>query len=106
MRPAGRCFRKACKVSSMSCGLSSTSRMSTGCSGIACGSVQGETECRACIRLCLGPNRTAMAMDDALDNREAHAGAFILVRSMEPLEDAEELVGIFHPKPDTVVPDV
>ena len=51
-----------------------------------------------------GSYRPAMAVNDALDGRKADPGAFEFVNPMQPLKDAEQLVGILHVETDTVVP--
>ena len=44
-------------------------------------------------------------MDDALHDREADAGTFEILRAMQPLEHAEELVGVSHIEAGAIVAD-
>ncbi len=53
----------------------------------------------------LRPDAPAVALDDALHDRQADAGAFIFLRAVQPLEDAEELVGVAHVETGAVVAD-
>jgi hypothetical protein len=46
-----------------------------------------------------------MFVDDALHDGKPDSGAFIILRPMEALEDAEQLVGIGHVESNAVVPD-
>src|SRR5258706_7725448 len=46
-----------------------------------------------------------MALHDALHDREPHSGSLELLVGVEALEDAEELVRVFHFEPRSVVPD-
>src|ERR1700674_866074 len=93
---------KACSVSLTSLGLSSTSRMSV-CSSIMRRPLHGEVERCPSIDRRLGPNAPAVALDDALHDRQADAGAFEILRAMQPLKHAEKLVGILHVEADAVV---
>jgi hypothetical protein len=45
-----------------------------------------------------------MAVDDALNGRQADSGTFKLLRPMQALKDAKQLIDILHVKSDTVVP--
>src|SRR5262245_60484119 len=99
-------FLKACKASLTSLGLSSTKRISTplGCIGSP-SFFQSEVKRSPLARLRFGPDPPPMAVDDALDDRQAHARALIVLGAVEALEDAEELVGVAHVKADAVVLD-
>src|SRR5439155_22745489 len=97
---------KACSASRTSLGLSSTSRISTSCSFIDVAPAQREGEGGPALDLGLGPRATAVAMDHALHDRQPHPGALVLLGAVQPLEDAEELVGVLHVESDPVVPDV
>ena len=46
-----------------------------------------------------------MALDDALDQRESHTGAFELFARMQPLEDAKQLLRMVHAETHSVVTD-
>src|SRR5260370_30515243 len=52
---------------------------------------QCEVERRPLVRLSLGPDAAAVALDDALHNREADASALEFLRVVHPLEHAEKL---------------
>src|SRR5581483_10416382 len=95
---------KACSVSLMSLGLSSTSRMSVRSSCMS-GSLHCKVECRALADARLGPDPSAVAVDDALHDRQADAGPLEIFGAMQPLEHAKELVGVFHVEADSVVAD-
>src|SRR5581483_8104644 len=56
----------------------------------------GEIEDRALIDLRLGPDAPAVTRDDALDDGQAHAGAFELLIAVEPLKDPEQFVRVLH----------
>ena len=62
-------------------------------------------ECRALARLRLGPDAAAVAVDDPLHDRQAHPRALVILGPVQPLEHAEELMGIPHVEPHAVVPD-
>src|SRR5712672_3333515 len=64
---------------------------------------QAEGERRALARFRLGPDAAAMALDDAVDDREADAGALELLGAVQPLKGAEELGGVAHVEPRAVV---
>ena len=53
----------------------------------------------------LCPHAPTMPLHDSLDDRQTDAGALELLGAVEPLEDAEQLVGVFHLESRTVVPD-
>src|SRR5260370_7962272 len=46
-----------------------------------------------------------MPLHDSLHDRQTDAGALELLGAVEPLEDAVQLVGVFHLESRTVVPD-
>jgi len=46
-----------------------------------------------------------VAVDDALYGRETDSGAFEFLGAVEPLEHAEQLVGVLHVKADAVILD-
>src|SRR3990172_2250701 len=64
-----------------------------------------EIERRAFVHFCLGPGTPAVALDDALDNGEADARAFVFLGAMQALEDPEEFVGVAHVEAHAVVAD-
>ena len=66
---------------------------------------QCEVEGRALVGLGLRPGPPAVARDDAADVGQANPGAFKFVLAMQPLENAEQFVGVFHVKPGAVVAD-
>src|SRR5579862_8934937 len=76
-------------------GLSSAARL-----GMAW---QTELEDGALARCAFGAYLAPMALDDPLDDREADAGALELALRMQSLEDPEELGGVLHVEPRTVV---
>src|SRR6266540_4131577 len=95
-------LRNACSASSRSLGLSSTSSTSTGSSGIVL-AAEGEIERRAPPGRRLRPHAAAVAANDALDDREPHAGALVVLRPMQPLKDSEQLAGVLHVETHAVV---
>src|SRR5438876_8322446 len=101
--------RNACRVSSMSFGLSSTSRSSMGPSitGSLIGrsALETEEERRAHAALRLGPHPSAMPIDDPLDDGKADPGPLVLLGPVHPLEHPEQLVGVAHVEADAVVLD-
>jgi hypothetical protein len=67
---------------------------------------QSEIKGGALVELRLSPNAAAMALDDALDNGKADAGAFVFLPTVQTLEGAEQIADIAvihepsaHPKP-------
>src|SRR5690242_9584493 len=50
-----------------------------------------------------GPDGTSVSANDAFDGGQANAGPFKFFRSMEPLEYAEQFVGVLHIKADTII---
>src|SRR2546426_12760462 len=67
------------------------------------GDGQSKKEFRSLADFCLGPDAPAVARDDALDDREADAGAGKLVLPMQALKDAKQLVVVAHVEARTVV---
>src|SRR5579862_6549261 len=63
---------------------------------------QCETEQRALSGHRFHPDAAAIPLDDALANRQADAGSRVGI-SMQALENAEDLLGIFRLDPDAVV---
>src|SRR6266852_908482 len=51
----------------------------------------------------VGPDPAAVAVDHPLDDGKAHAGSLVLFGAVEPLEPAEELVGVAHVEAGAVV---
>src|SRR5665213_514831 len=104
-RAASPAFLKVWMKKSTSSGLSSTSKISTVSSGafILIRSFESEIKRRALFRLALSPYTTAVTVDDALHNRQADACAFKFFRRMQPLENAEKFVHVFHLKTRAVV---
>ncbi len=70
--------------------------------------VYGESkiESGAFADLALGPDATAMALDDALDNGQTHAGAFVALAAVQALKRAEQIAAITLVKPNPVVFDI
>jgi len=64
---------------------------------------KSEKERGPAVQLGLGPNSTAMALDDPLHDGESDAGSLILFGRMQSLKHAKQFVGIPHVKADTVV---
>src|SRR5919204_6407796 len=91
-RLARLCCLKLCSASSTSFRLSSTSRMSTVWSGMGRLSFQRKEKRGAAVGLRLGPDTPAVAMDDALHDRQAHSGACIVLGTVQPLEHPKKLV--------------
>ena len=51
----------------------------------------------------LRPDPPAMAQNDALRKGQANARSLVLLRAVQPLENAEELVGVGHVEARAVV---
>src|ERR1700680_1903074 len=97
-------LRRARAVISASGSLSSTSNMSTAPkSFIAHLRWKREGKHRTAVHFAIRPYPAAMPRHHSLDDREAHTGAAELVRAMQPLEHAEQLVGVFHIESHPVV---
>src|SRR5262245_22775134 len=81
--------------------LSSRSRPAH-CRAPTCGNVgdsgvgEAEVERRALVLFAVDPDLSAVALDDPADDREADARALELVRGVQPLEHAEQLVHVLH----------
>src|SRR5262249_7912755 len=54
-------------------------------------------------RFSFRPHPAPVAMDDALYERQAHAGAFKFLLAMQPLKHAEQPVAVFLVKTDAIV---
>src|SRR5438445_7691684 len=67
---------------------------------------QGKIECRPFAHLCLSPDTSAVAMDDALSQSQAHTGSFKFIVVVQPLEDPEKLFRVLRIEPNAVVFDV
>src|SRR5215813_2725967 len=65
--------------------------------------VEREVERRAVIDAALCPDLTTVAMQDALNARQANPGAGELGDGVQPLERNEQLVGERHVEPGAVV---
>src|SRR4029077_16278424 len=65
------------------------------------GQCEAKRRAFACFRL--HPDAPAVALDDLLADRQAHAGAAILFASVQPLEDNEDAVVVLRVNPDAVV---
>src|ERR1700687_310651 len=89
----------------MSSGLSSTSKMSARWSSMRGGAFRCEVKCCAVIDRGLDPDTAAVALDDALYDCQADAGAREILRAMQSLKHVEQLVGILHVEADPVVAD-
>src|SRR6476659_7841592 len=63
---------------------------------------QGEAEFRSFPRFRLYPNTSVMPLDDALANGQTHSCAGQLA-SVQPLENAEDPIGILRVDPNPVV---
>src|SRR4029077_2984931 len=92
----------ACRVSLTSLGLSSTNRI-TARSLPMNRNLRCEVKCRALVDRRFGPDAAAVALNDALDDGEADASAFKIFRSVQPLKNFEQLVGVLHVKAGAVV---
>lgn len=66
---------------------------------------QREEKRGALAALALGPDTTAVAMNDALNDGEADTGSGKVIRRVQPLENSKEPVFPLHFKSFTVVAD-
>src|SRR3954447_22773182 len=66
---------------------------------------EGEIEGGAFLAFAFRPDVAAMALDDALDDGEANAGAGKLLRGMQPLENPKQPVFPFHIEAFAIVAD-
>ena len=64
---------------------------------------QGEGERRATIDLGCGPNLTAMAVDDAMNDRKSYACPGVVADSMQSLKHAEHRVRVAAVEANAVV---
>src|SRR4051812_48071563 len=64
-----------------------------------------EIERGAFAKFCLGPNSATMLVDDPLNRRQADARPFEFFAPVQALEDAEQLAGVLHVEPHSVVPN-
>src|SRR3970040_390525 len=97
-------LRSARSASSASVGLSSTRRMSTFSNlSIRASFRQRKMERRARVHRALAPAAPAVPGDDALHDGQTDAGALELLRAVQPLEHAEQLVVVAHVEPGAVV---
>src|SRR5262249_46826509 len=92
---------------SSSLGRSSATRTHCDCL-MECRSVmrragEGEKECGALARRSFGPGASAVPMHDATDVGQTNAGAFELLRGMQPLKHAKQFVPIAHVESDSIV---
>src|SRR4051812_41841782 len=69
-------------------------------------SAERKVKDRALVERALGPDLSTVAVDDPLNDGEPHPSAWKLARGVQPLENAEEPVGILRVEPRTVVADV
>src|SRR5204862_5699849 len=67
------------------------------------GPFQREIERSALVDSALGPDAAPVPRHDPPDGGQTDAGAFELLGPVQPLEDAEQLVGILHVEPGAVV---
>src|SRR5437763_5582778 len=95
-RLARLCCLRLCSASSASFGLSSTSRISTVWSGMGRLSLQRKEKRGAAVGLGLDPDTPAVAVDNALHDRQADAGAVKVLGPVQALEHPKELVGVAH----------
>src|SRR3990172_9114828 len=66
---------------------------------------QGEVEGCAVFWSALGPDAASMPVDDALHRSQPDTGTFEIVRRVEALEGAKELLHVFHLESRAVVAD-
>src|SRR5438034_4664503 len=101
-----RCWRSARSVSASSSGLSSTSRMTLlSAMAVVLGALQSEIEGGPSLHRALGPHLAAVSVDDAPHGSQPDAAALEFGRLVEPLEGAEQSIGVGHVEPSTVVAD-
>ena len=58
------------------------------------------------IELCLAPDAAAVTVNNSLNDRQTHAGAFEFGGPVQPLKDAEKFGRILHVETGAVVLDV
>src|SRR5580700_9244340 len=66
---------------------------------------EGEIESCALVDFSLCPHAAPMLLNDPLHRCQADARALEIFRTMQPLEDSEQFVHIFHVEANAVVPD-
>src|SRR4051794_2860930 len=66
---------------------------------------QRQVKCRSALRLGLGPNPASVFMRNALHQGQSRSVALELIRSMQPLKHAEQLPGVAHLEPNSIVRD-
>jgi hypothetical protein len=66
---------------------------------------EGEIERSAFIQFRRYPHPASVFVKDALHRRQTDARAFKIFRTVQPLEHAEQFVGIFHVEADAIIPD-
>src|SRR6266487_4373606 len=93
---------KACRVSSTSAGLSSTSKISTEPLFNRCPSSQCEVEGCSSVHRGLSPDPSSVAVDGARHDGQPHSGSLVFLSLVHSLEHAEELVRVFHVEPHAV----
>src|SRR3990170_3748102 len=64
---------------------------------------QGEVEGRAAVRFGLGPDVSAVPVDDTLYGRQADPGSLELLLGVQSLKHPKELIGVLHVEPDPVI---
>src|SRR5580658_5830748 len=62
-------------------------------------------KCRAVSDFPLGPDPTALALDDALNRRQADSRSREIARQMQALKSPEQLAGVRRVEAGAVVPD-
>ena len=67
---------------------------------------QSKVKGRSLIHFSLSPDPAAVTLDDALDDGQADAGAFVFFPRVQALEGAEEVAEIALIKPNPIVLDV
>src|SRR4051794_28833505 len=97
----------AAKVSSTSAGLSSTMRigLSVGMAPSFLAFGQREGKSRALADGALGLERAAVAIDDALGQRQPDPRTFEIFLPVQPLEHLEQLAGVGHVEAEAIVLD-
>ena len=58
------------------------------------------------VHLSFGPHAAAVPLDNSLDYGQANAGAVVFISTVQPLEDAEDLMSLMLIKANTIVLDV
>jgi hypothetical protein len=66
---------------------------------------EGERKRRATAQGSVRPYPSAMPVHDALHDRQAHPGPFIVLGAMQALKDTEQFVGVFHVESRAIVLD-